>query len=56
MNTLLKSPEIADTLHKQGLQPTGGTPEQLAETAREATSSDGPRSCARRRFSPIRLL
>ena len=34
MNTLLKSPEIADSLQKQGLVPTGGTSEQLAETTR----------------------
>jgi tripartite-type tricarboxylate transporter receptor subunit TctC len=33
-NTLLKSPEMADALQKQGLMPTGGTPEQLAETTR----------------------
>ena len=34
VNTLLKSPDVAETLQKQGLVPTGGTPEQLAETTR----------------------
>jgi tripartite-type tricarboxylate transporter receptor subunit TctC len=34
LNKLLKSPEVADTLRKQGLTPTGGTPEQLAEITR----------------------
>jgi tripartite-type tricarboxylate transporter receptor subunit TctC len=34
MNALLKSPEIADSLQKQGLVPTGGTSEQLAEMTR----------------------
>jgi tripartite-type tricarboxylate transporter receptor subunit TctC len=29
INALLKRPDIAETLHKQGLQPTGGTPEEL---------------------------
>jgi tripartite-type tricarboxylate transporter receptor subunit TctC len=31
MNTLLRVPDVADALAKQGLQPTGGTAEQLAE-------------------------
>ncbi len=34
VNTVLKSPDIAETLQKQGLVPTGGTSEQLAETTR----------------------
>jgi tripartite-type tricarboxylate transporter receptor subunit TctC len=34
VNALLKSPEVAESLQKQGLVPTGGTPEQLAETTR----------------------
>ncbi len=34
VNALLKSPEVADSLQKQGLAPTGGTSEQLAETTR----------------------
>ena len=35
VNALLKNPETVDTLMKQGLQPTGGTPadlEQLTKT------------------------
>jgi tripartite-type tricarboxylate transporter receptor subunit TctC len=31
MNTLLRVPDVADALAKQGLQPIGGTAEQLAE-------------------------
>lgn len=31
INAILKLPEIAGTLAKQGLQPTGGTPAELAE-------------------------
>jgi tripartite-type tricarboxylate transporter receptor subunit TctC len=31
MNALLRVPDVADALAKQGLQPTGGTAEQLAE-------------------------
>ena len=34
VNTLLKSPEVAETLQKQGLVPTGGTSEQLADLTR----------------------
>jgi len=34
INALLKMPEIADALGRQGLQPTGGTPEQLEELTR----------------------
>jgi tripartite-type tricarboxylate transporter receptor subunit TctC len=34
VNAVLKSPDIAETLQKQGLVPTGGTSEQLAETTR----------------------
>ena len=30
LNAILKLPEVADTLGKQGLTPTGGTPEELA--------------------------
>jgi tripartite-type tricarboxylate transporter receptor subunit TctC len=33
-NALLKSPEVANTLAKQGLQPTGGSPEALAQLTR----------------------
>ena len=36
VNAILKSPDVAETLAKQGLQPTGGTPEDLAAL----TSSD----------------
>ena len=36
VNAVLKLPEVAETLGKQGLQPTGGTPAELAEL----TSSD----------------
>jgi len=36
INAILKLPEVADTLAKQGLQPTGGTPAELADL----TSSD----------------
>ena len=36
VNTVLKLPEVAEILGKQGLQPTGGTPGELAEL----TSSD----------------
>lgn len=36
VNTLLRLPEVEATLRAQGLQPSGGTPEQLAElTARD---------------------
>jgi len=31
INTLLKSPALGEVLMKQGLQPTGGTPEQLEQ-------------------------
>jgi tripartite-type tricarboxylate transporter receptor subunit TctC len=31
MNALLKIPDVADALAKQGLQPTGGTAEQLEQ-------------------------
>ncbi len=31
VNRLLKQPDVADTLAKQGLQPTGGTPAALAD-------------------------
>jgi tripartite-type tricarboxylate transporter receptor subunit TctC len=34
MNALLKMPEIGDILSKQGLQTTGGTPEQLEQLTR----------------------
>ena len=34
VNRLLKSGEVAETLGKQGLQPTGGTPDELARTTR----------------------
>jgi tripartite-type tricarboxylate transporter receptor subunit TctC len=34
VNALLKTPEVADTLQKQGLQPTGGTAEQLDRMTR----------------------
>ncbi len=34
VNAVLKSPDVADMLQKQGLVPTGGTSEQLAETTR----------------------
>src|SRR5437899_5113031 len=34
LNNLLKSPEVADTLQKQGLMPTGGTAERLGEITR----------------------
>jgi tripartite-type tricarboxylate transporter receptor subunit TctC len=34
LNKLLRSPEIADTLQKQGLVPTGGTPGQLGDITR----------------------
>jgi tripartite-type tricarboxylate transporter receptor subunit TctC len=30
VNAILKSPDVIETLAKQGLQPTGGTPEDLA--------------------------
>jgi tripartite-type tricarboxylate transporter receptor subunit TctC len=36
VNAILKSPDVIETLAKQGLQPTGGTPEELAAL----TSSD----------------
>ena len=36
INAILKLPEVAETLAKQGLQPTGGTPAELADL----TSSD----------------
>ena len=34
VNALLKNPEVADSLQKQGLQPTGGSPEQLDQITR----------------------
>jgi len=34
MNAVLKLPEIGDILSKQGLQTTGGTPEQLEQLTR----------------------
>jgi tripartite-type tricarboxylate transporter receptor subunit TctC len=34
VNRVLKMPDIADTLAKQGLQPTGGTPAALADLTR----------------------
>ena len=34
VNTLLRLPEVAEALSKQGLQPTGGTPEALRELTR----------------------
>jgi tripartite-type tricarboxylate transporter receptor subunit TctC len=34
VNALLKAPEVAEALQKQGLLPTGGTPEQLADLTR----------------------
>ena len=34
INALLKSRDVADTLAKQGLQPTGGTPDDLAQLTR----------------------
>jgi len=34
MNALLHKPEVADVLGKQGLQPTGGTPEALEQLTR----------------------
>ncbi len=34
VNSLLNSPEIAEALGRQGLQPTGGTPEQLDQLTR----------------------
>ena len=34
INKLLLSPDISETLGKQGLQPTGGTPAQLGQTTR----------------------
>jgi tripartite-type tricarboxylate transporter receptor subunit TctC len=34
INKLLTSADVADTLQKQGLVPTGGTPEQLGEMTR----------------------
>ncbi len=34
INTLLLSPDVSETLGKQGLQPTGGTPAQLGQTTR----------------------
>ncbi|MEO8203395.1 MAG: tripartite tricarboxylate transporter substrate binding protein [Betaproteobacteria bacterium] len=36
VNAILKSPEVIETLARQGLQPTGGTPQDLADL----TSSD----------------
>ena len=36
VNAILKSPDVIETLARQGLQPTGGTPEELAAL----TSSD----------------
>ena len=34
INRLLLSPDVSETLGKQGLQPTGGTPAQLGQTTR----------------------
>jgi tripartite-type tricarboxylate transporter receptor subunit TctC len=34
VNGLLKNPEVAEALNKQGLQPTGGTPDQLGHVTR----------------------
>ena len=34
INAVLKLPDLIDTLGKQGLSPTGGTPEELAEITR----------------------
>jgi tripartite-type tricarboxylate transporter receptor subunit TctC len=34
MNALLHKPDVADVLGKQGLQPTGGTPEALEQLTR----------------------
>jgi len=34
VNALLKSPEIADAIGRQGMQPTGGAPEQLDQLTR----------------------
>ena len=31
VNAILKSPDVIETLAKQGLQPTGGTPADLAD-------------------------
>ena len=35
VNRLLKSPDVAATLSKQGLTPTGGSAEQLGELTRK---------------------
>jgi tripartite-type tricarboxylate transporter receptor subunit TctC len=35
LNSILKQPEVAETLARQGLHPTGGTPEELARLTRE---------------------
>jgi tripartite-type tricarboxylate transporter receptor subunit TctC len=34
MNAILRLPDVHETLAKQGLAATGGTPEQLAQTTR----------------------
>ena len=34
VNALLKSSDVADALGKQGLQPTGGTVDQLAQVTK----------------------
>jgi tripartite-type tricarboxylate transporter receptor subunit TctC len=34
MKSALSAPEVADRLNKAGLEPTGGTPQDLAETVR----------------------
>ena len=34
MNAALKNTDVTDTLMKQGLQPTGGTPDQLEQLTR----------------------
>jgi tripartite-type tricarboxylate transporter receptor subunit TctC len=34
MNALLHAPDTAETLARQGLQPTGGTPDELARLTR----------------------
>jgi tripartite-type tricarboxylate transporter receptor subunit TctC len=35
INAILKLPEVADALGRQGLHPTGGTPEQLSKLTRD---------------------
>ena len=50
INALLKSPDVAETLAKQGLQATGGTPDDLAQLTRTDLERWAA-SCARRRSS-----